>query len=187
MSSFTKQSIINCTISLAEQKPLNKITINDIVNACGITRNTFYYYFHDIYDVFDQTISQEIDKLAKVAPGEYDKKLFDIIEFVVTYKRVWKNLYRTLGQETLSKYVIGRLHTIFVGYIRNKLGNETISDRDIGIITSFYEEALSGVLSRWIRGESEGNTPEEMHEIIERIRVLFDGSLNLLLENSRKK
>jgi len=33
------------------QKPLTKITINDITDDCGISRMTFYYHFKDIYDL----------------------------------------------------------------------------------------------------------------------------------------
>ena len=33
------------------KRSMNKITVRDIVSECEITRNTFYYYFHDIYDV----------------------------------------------------------------------------------------------------------------------------------------
>ena len=53
MSQLTRRAIIECTLNLAEKKPLRKITVKDIVSACGITRNTFYYHFHDIYEVLD--------------------------------------------------------------------------------------------------------------------------------------
>ena len=32
---------------------MDKITVKDIVEECGINRNTFYYYFADIYDLID--------------------------------------------------------------------------------------------------------------------------------------
>ena len=35
------------------QKPLNKITISDIAEDCGISRMTFYYHFKDIYDLVE--------------------------------------------------------------------------------------------------------------------------------------
>ena len=59
MSQLTKRAIIDCTLDLAEKKSFRKITVRDIVTACGITRNTFYYYFHDIYDVIDQALEEQ--------------------------------------------------------------------------------------------------------------------------------
>ncbi len=186
MAVSTKQSIIDCTIALAETKPLRKITVGEIVKQCGITRNTFYYHFHDIYDVLDSAIQEKIKVLELSDPADDDKVLFDIIEFTVMYKKVWKNLYKTLGQETLQKSVIGMIHNVFVKYINLHLADYKLSDIDMGIISTYYEEALFGVLVRWIRGESHGDTPEEMHAITERIRVIFTGCLDLMIENIKK-
>lgn len=183
MPANTKKDIIDCTISLAEKKPLKKITVGDIVKECGITRNTFYYHFHDIYDVLDTAIQNEIKKLEECDPRDDDKILFDLIEFTVMYKKVWKNLYKTLGQETLQRYVIDNLHGVFAKYLNVHLNGYEISATDFGIITAYFEEALFGVLARWIRGESRGDTPEEMHAITDRIRVLFTGCLDLMIEN----
>lgn len=183
MSSLTKQAIIDCTIELASQKPINKITIHDIVNACGITRNTFYYYFHDIYDVLDQTVRQEVEKLNATAPVDYEKAVFDLIEFVVMYKKLWCSLYKSLGQEALSKYVIHWLHGIFVDYVRGCPDGDKVTALDLDIITAFYEEALFGVLSRWIRGDK-SVTSDEMHDIINRLRVLFEGNVELVIQKA---
>lgn len=184
MSAFTKQSIIDCTVKLAETKAINRITIYDIVNACGITRNTFYYYFHDIYDVFDQAIEQEVEKLSENPEANFDAALFNLIEFCTQYKKVWKNLYKTMGHEKLSKYVISRLHSIFSTYVRTQPGGDKLTEQDLEIICVFFEEALFGVLARWIRGDSSRNEHTDMHEIANRIRVLFKGNLSLMISNA---
>ena len=57
MSQLTQQAIVETTMRLVEQKTVKKITVRDIVEACGITRNTFYYYFHDIYEVLRRVLS----------------------------------------------------------------------------------------------------------------------------------
>jgi len=187
MSSPTRQAIIDCTISLAETKSLRKITVNDIVKSCGITRNTFYYYFHDIYDVLDQTLSGELKKLEECPPGDYDKVLFDLIESASLYKKVWRNLYKTVGEETLHKYVMNKFHGMFTGYLNAYTDVNSIPKKDLSIICDFFEEALFGVMARWLRGDSDTiGTPEEMHDFSERIRVIFDGVIPLMIENSRK-
>ena len=42
MPQFTKYALENSLKKLLLQKPLNKITINDITEDCGINRMTFY-------------------------------------------------------------------------------------------------------------------------------------------------
>ena len=51
MSQTTKRALEASLKNLLLQKPLDKITINDIAEDCGISRMTFYYHFRDIYDL----------------------------------------------------------------------------------------------------------------------------------------
>ena len=47
MASFTKKAIRDSFVKLLNEKSLSQITIRDIVDDCGVNRNTFYYYYQD--------------------------------------------------------------------------------------------------------------------------------------------
>ena len=47
MTNLTKKAIKESFISLLNERPYNKITVKDIVDGCGINRNSFYYHYHD--------------------------------------------------------------------------------------------------------------------------------------------
>lgn len=53
MSQITKRAMEASLKKLLLEKPLDKITINDITTDCGINRMTFYYHFKDIYDLVE--------------------------------------------------------------------------------------------------------------------------------------
>lgn len=53
MSGFTKEIIARTFTELLDEKPMSKITVKDIVERCGVNRNTFYYHFRDIPDVVE--------------------------------------------------------------------------------------------------------------------------------------
>ena len=53
MSQTTKKALEDSLKHLLLQKPLPKITIQDITDDCGISRMTFYYHFKDIYDLIE--------------------------------------------------------------------------------------------------------------------------------------
>ena len=59
MSQTTKRALAASLKHLLLQKPLNKITINDIAEDCGISRMTFYYHFKDIYDLVEWTCVED--------------------------------------------------------------------------------------------------------------------------------
>ena len=45
----TKLLIANSLRKLMKKKSLDKIKIREIVEDCGVNRQTFYYHFQDIY------------------------------------------------------------------------------------------------------------------------------------------
>ena len=77
MAQFTKQAIINSFLKLLEETPLDKITVKDIVEDCGINRNTFYYYYHDIYALLEELFSDEIRRAMERFGGKFFLNLVD--------------------------------------------------------------------------------------------------------------
>ena len=67
MSQITRRAIIQSFLKLLNQSPLDKITVRDIVDDCGVTRSTFYYYFEDIYALLEEVFRQETDKRLRPA------------------------------------------------------------------------------------------------------------------------
>lgn len=183
MSQITKKMIIDCTLAMAEHKSLSKISVRDIVEKCGITRNTFYYYFHDIYDVLDGYVSERLERIN----WNDSSTFFDLIDFAVEHKVVWQNLYRSIGHEVFSRYVIKKLNTILLRYIVHRDENKYLAKEDIRIICAFYEEAFLGIFVRWLVEPVKHETVQEMRLTIDRVRMLFEGQLELVIKNASKK
>ena len=51
MSQMTKRALVASLKDLLAEKPLDKITVTDLTEHCGVNRMTFYYHFKDIYDL----------------------------------------------------------------------------------------------------------------------------------------
>lgn len=49
----TRQALIDVFCELCSQKPIEKITVQEIANKSGYNRSTFYQYFTDVYDLLD--------------------------------------------------------------------------------------------------------------------------------------
>ncbi|MBQ1544859.1 MAG: TetR family transcriptional regulator, partial [Clostridia bacterium] len=62
MSQTTERAIAAALKKLLQQKTLNKITISDLANECGINRMTFYYHFKDIYDLIEWMTNERAEK-----------------------------------------------------------------------------------------------------------------------------
>lgn len=49
----TKRSIQNAFLELRAHKPLERISVKELVELAEISKATFYLYYHDIYDLSD--------------------------------------------------------------------------------------------------------------------------------------
>ena len=66
VANFTKQAIVDTFIKLLNEKPLSRITVTEIIETCGVSRNTFYYHFEDIYGLVSYIFQEEIEKIQQI-------------------------------------------------------------------------------------------------------------------------
>ena len=49
MPKSTKNQIMNALAELLQTKRLDDITVTELVEQCGLSRQAFYYHFSDLY------------------------------------------------------------------------------------------------------------------------------------------
>ena len=76
MGDLTKRALSQALGELLEEKPLDKITISSITDRCGLTRNTFYYHFEDIYDLLRWEFERQSDKIMKEIEADCSAESF---------------------------------------------------------------------------------------------------------------
>ena len=69
MAGFAKKAIRDSFIKLLNERPLSQITVRDIVDACGVNRNTFYYYFQDIPQLVETIINEDANRVIQEHPS----------------------------------------------------------------------------------------------------------------------
>ena len=53
MAEITKRALAASLKKLVGRMPLDKVTVTDIAEDCGVNRQTFYYHFLDICDLVE--------------------------------------------------------------------------------------------------------------------------------------
>ena len=89
----TKERIVEAYIELESERPLEKITVTALVERSRITRKTFYYYFKDKRNLYDEVISSIIEL------NEEEKKeiLNSSLEAKEKFKRYIKLYTKTIN------------------------------------------------------------------------------------------
>jgi len=70
MRNQMKEIIADSFMELAKKKDIDKITVKNLVDDCGISRQSFYYHFQDILDVIEwqsKRMEKEISEQCKNA------------------------------------------------------------------------------------------------------------------------
>ncbi len=150
MSSFTKKAIIEAFMHLASKKPLEKITVRDIVDDCGINRNTFYYHFQDIFAVLEEICLSGTRKIKEELPlGEMLCDLFLVlIGYAARHPKAMAHIAASIGQSGAERYFAKG----FDGAVLAALERDTASS-DLALLrtaTVFLRHAFIGLFVDWI-------------------------------------
>ena len=70
----TRTNFIDALFLILTDKPLDKITVRDIVTAAGYNRSSFYLYFTDVYDLADAAEDDLLDKLSAAASAQFGQE-----------------------------------------------------------------------------------------------------------------
>ena len=103
MPNTTKQALEESLKHMLLKKPLDKITIRDITEDCGISRMAFYYHFKDIYDLVEWACIEDASKAlqGKKTYETWQEGLLQIFEAVQENKPFLLNAYRCIGLELM--------------------------------------------------------------------------------------
>ena len=171
----TKKALADSLKNLLLQKPLNKITISDIADDCGINRMTFYYHFKDIYDLVEWTCAEEAAQAmeGKKTYDTWQEGFLNIFSAVQANKPLIMNVYRCVSRERIEQYLNPLICSLILGVVEEKSAEIPVSEADKRFIANFYEYAFIGVMLEWI----DNNMREEPSVLVERTSRVVHGSI----------
>ncbi len=151
MPSFTKKAIIESFLRIASKKPLDKITVRDIVDDCGVNRNTFYYYFQDIYAVLEEICQNGVEHIPRgQSLPDMMRSTFEILSgYALLYPRVMRQVAINVGVEGSERYFGEAFDGLFTESITLAAGEGNYPPE----LPSFLRHAFLGIFIDWMREE----------------------------------
>ena len=185
MSNTTKRALEASLKKLLLQKPLDKITIQDLTTDCGISRMAFYYHFKDIYDLVEWACVEDGKRAlqGKRTYNSWQEGLEQIFKAVLENKPFIMNAYRALSREQIENYLFMLTHNLLMGVVEEKSKGLDITEEEKSFIADFYKYGFVGVMLDWIgKGMKEDYT-----EITDRMSATLDGSITNSIQNFANK
>lgn len=176
VSQTTKRALGASLKKLLMQKPLNKITINDITEDCGVNRMTFYYHFKDIYDLVEWMLEEDAAKYREsgVSYDTWNETFVDILRRIQENRTLVLNVYRAMSREQIEQYLYQMLDPALREFVDREAQGITLRDDDKQFIVDFYKYGFIGVLLEWVRKDMK----EEPAEIADRMELLLHGNMH---------
>ena len=189
MAAFTKLVIVRVFENLLSVKPLEKITVKDITDQCGISRNTFYYHYQDIYQVFKAYIDYSLEEIFKFLQQENEKDQDHIcekaVEFLENHRTIFENILRSAKSEEVHK-ILDDGSSRFFRYVIDRVGEGIDSEpEDREMICAMCQHAVQGIMYEWLSREK--TDKKSLSDILMRANYLFGGGLERALERSANR
>ncbi|ABX40563.1 TetR-like C-terminal domain-containing protein [Lachnoclostridium phytofermentans] len=181
---YTRKVIREVFVQMLNERPLSKITVKDIVNECEINRNTFYYYYPDLYAILAEIFQTELQTVIEEYNDtlSWEESFLAATKFALENKIAIYHVYNSIQKEELEKYLFNVAGNVMTRYVEDASKDLKASGEDKRLIVSFYQSALTEMLLHWISSGMKEDPPKVIH----RIGLLFDGNIALSLERSAK-
>lgn len=174
---FTKQAMYHALKKLITTKSINKITIKDITDTCGLNRQTFYYHFKDIYDLLEWSFQEEfrfIDSYLQKPEYTWEEIFAGSVKYISQNKYICQCIVCGLARDQLILSLHNSIYEIVRKIILRSLSQNQIPEKYLDFTARFYTYALSNYLFDWVKnGMLE--TPEE---VIDNFIFVVNHSLN---------
>ncbi len=149
---------------LLKKQELDKITVTDIVKKSGLTRQTFYRYFKDKYDLVNWYFERLADKsFLQIGESETLKEgLTKKFEFILNDKIFFQAAFKSKDYNNVENYDYHCILEFYKGIIQKKI--EVIPD-DIEFLLEMYCHGSITMTVEWaINGMK--RDPEELADIL---------------------
>ena len=152
MANFTKKAIKETFVELLEEHPLSDITIKDIVEKCGINRNSFYYHYHDLPDLIEEIVKEDAEGIIKKYPSVKSiVECYDaLIEFASQHKRAIMHIFKSVNREMFENYLMEVSEYLVRSYIEMAVSGTSIGESSRQNLTDYYKCVCFGLIIEWL-------------------------------------
>ena len=184
MASFTEKAIMDSFIKLLNAKPLDKITVKDIVEDCGINRNSFYYHFHDIPSLLGEIITEQTEQLIQAYPSisSLDECFHMAFQFALENKRAVMHIYHSVNRDVFTQSKLKLCEYVVTTYITTAFPDDLISESDRSVVIRFMKCQLLGMCFDWIDRGMTDAAYDDLHRMLE----LMQGVPQLIIRRSQE-
>ena len=179
MSSSTKEALAAALKQMMTVKPMDKITIKDLVEICGVNRQTFYYHFDDVYDLLEWVFEEDANRVLprEVVYEHWREDVFIFMQYLQDNSSFTLNVYNSNSRIYMLRYLEEKMAACIRSFAVIVSEGMNIDRQDFEFVVTFYAKCAIGFISQWM--DLGMKLPKEV--TTERILRVMDESVENLL------
>ncbi len=183
MAKQTEQAIREAFVQLLEEKPLNKITVRDIVERCGINRNSFYYHYQDIPSLVEEIVTLEVDRITAQYPtvDSLETGMVAAVDFVEQNRRAVMHIYRSASRDIFELHLWRVCDYLVRAAWEQVTAGQSVSESDRELLTRFFRAQCFGLVMDWMNDDLKDR---DIRGKIHRFWQLRSGTLEEILRRA---
>ena len=166
-----KAAICRSASELLTKKRTKKLTVKDIVEECGITRQTFYYHFQDIIYYMMEQGSKELLENCLAQPTLEDKIRY-LLSVALNAHPLIQRTISTSYQSELEPLLLEQFYSFFDQLTNESASSSLVSDSLTSsqrkLLLRYHSLAFLGLVRTWSKDDS-----AHMDEIVRDLAQFF--------------
>ncbi len=149
-SNITKKALAQSLKELGASKILDKITVADITEHCGVNRQTFYYHFDDKYELLNWIYTQDlfIPLTRDLTFENWGDKLVQLFQYMKQQKSFFMNTIKS-SNNFFAEYTNKIFAELFKKAIVELNMYSHLNEKEQDIYARFFAYGLTGVVVDW--------------------------------------
>ncbi len=166
----TRQGLDAALRELLRQKPLDQLRVRELTEFCGLRRQSFYYHFKDVYDLFAWSVKRErkllLDRQKECLA--WQQALRDLLDRAAEERAFYQTVLDQGGQKGLAEMIPLEETLETVGTYYRDRGGSRPDPAAAALERRSGQAMLLSLVESWVRG---GLTlpPEEIVASLERM------------------
>lgn len=179
----TKYKLAASMKECMKTRPLDRITVKNIAEGCGVTRQTFYRNFLDKYDLinwyFDKLVLQCFEQIG--IGRTVGESLTQKFEFIVKEKAFFIEAFRSDDRNSLKEHDFELILQFYTGLLAGK--DSMALNRDLHFLLEMYCQGSVYMTVKWVLGGMKDSPramsgklvdamPPKLAEVFRRLKLL---------------
>ena len=181
MSVLTKKAIKNSFLELIEKKPIDQLTIRDITDHCGVSRNTFYYHYTDMPSLVEEIVMDLAEEIILSYPDikSLEQALSVGVEFMLENRRAASHILNSSHRYIYERCLMKVCRHVVALYIDIAIPADTLNDAERGLMIDFYKCMIFGIIIDWCDNGMKENYAAEFSTLLDLRRRILDSDLHI--------